>query len=133
MTMKLLNLKAYMRIQNRFSGGVTGNRRSRTGLMSAAPGREPTSTGMAGSWPLLLCLGWLVWPAAGSAQPTNYADEHDVAGYVRTRLYWPDAAPADRNAAAFRYKHLLYVDNGGIRPNLTNMANLYADPERQRA
>ncbi len=131
--MKPLNLKTDMKIQNRFSAGVTGNRRGRTGLLTAAPGRAPTSTWVASSLLLLLCLGWLALPGPASAQPANYTNEQVVADYVKGRLYWPDAAPADRNAAAFRYKHLLYVNNSGVRPDLTNMVHLYGDQERQRA
>ena len=81
---------------------------------------------------LLLCLAWLSFPGAALSQP-NYTNETEVASYVRQMLYWPDADPTNRNLAAFRYQHLLYTEDGGIRPVLTNMVNLYGAAERARA
>jgi len=81
---------------------------------------------------LLLCLAWLALPGTAFGQP-NYTNATEVASYVKQMLYWPDAYGTDRNLAAFRYKHLLYVNAGGIRPDLTNMASLYGVAERTRS
>ena len=41
--------------------------------------------------------------------------------------------PTNTNLAAFRYKHLLYVNDGALRANATNIANLYGAAETARA
>lgn len=77
---------------------------------------------------ILLCLTGLACSGAAFADATNVADS------VRQKLYWPDAAPAERNIAAFRYKVLLYTDDGtGIRADTAEMNTLYGAAERIRA
>lgn len=80
---------------------------------------------------LLLCLAGLILPGAALGQPTNYADETAVVGYVKSLLYWPDAT--DKPAAAFRYKHLLYTNDNGIRARLNNFSDYYGATSRSRA
>ncbi|WP_168433429.1 hypothetical protein [Pontiella sulfatireligans] len=79
---------------------------------------------------LLFCLAWLA--CSGSALALGSTDEAAVADYVKDILYWPDAA--DQNAAAFRYKVLLYTnETSGVRANTANMGTLYGTAERTRA
>lgn len=78
---------------------------------------------------LLVCLAW---PGIAWGEP-DYTNENAVAGFVKQMLYWPDATTTNKNSAAFRYKHLLYVNKDGIRPDLTNMPSLYADAERAKS
>ena len=82
---------------------------------------------------LLLCAACLALPGLLSAQPANFTNETVVATYLKGMLYWPNADATNRNIAAFRYKHLLFADAGGLAPVVTNMANLYGTPERARA
>ena len=82
--------------------------------------------------PILLCLAGLA--CSGSALGVDYSNEVAVADYVKPMLYWPDSDPADRDIAAFRYKVLLYTDDGtGIRADTANMGTLYGAVERTRA
>lgn len=78
---------------------------------------------------LMLCLAWMARPCIAQGQP-NYTNDLEVAGFVKQMLYWPDARTTNKSTAAFRYKHLLYVNKNGIRPDLTNMVNLYRGEER---
>ena len=46
----------------------------------------------------------------GDSTDTKHANEIEVSKFVRQMLYWPDATnQAQRDLAAFRYKHLLYA------------------------
>ncbi|MFO1478388.1 MAG: hypothetical protein U1F98_17280 [Verrucomicrobiota bacterium] len=81
----------------------------------------------------LLCAACLAAALAAHGQPASYTNDTVVAAYVKGLLYWPDADPANRSVAAFRYKHLLYADSGEIAPVATNMASLYGPAERSRA
>ena len=79
----------------------------------------------------LLCLAWLALPGRVQAQP-NYNDPTNVANYVREMLYWPDTT--NKNAAAFRYKVLLYTNEaGGIRADKPDLSALYGAAEQARA
>ncbi|VGO17933.1 hypothetical protein PDESU_06535 [Pontiella desulfatans] len=80
------------------------------------------------------CLTVFVGLACLACFGTAFANETNVAESVRQKLYWPDAAPAQRDIAAFRYKVLLYTDSGtGIRADAANMGALYGAAERSRA
>jgi len=80
---------------------------------------------------LMLLLAWLALPAGVQAQP-NYNDPTNVANYVREMLYWPDTT--NKNAAAFRYKVLLYTNEaGGIRADKPDLSTLYGAAEQARA
>lgn len=80
------------------------------------------------------CLVWLVLPGSGLAQPANYTNETVVANYVKGLLYWTEADPTNRNAAAFRYKDLLYTNEAtGIRPDRSRLSTFYGAAERARA
>jgi hypothetical protein len=81
---------------------------------------------------LLLLVGWLALPARALAQPADYTNETDVANYVNGILYWSPGSP-NNSTAAFRYLTLLYTNDGGVAPNITNMPNLYGDAERALA
>jgi len=77
---------------------------------------------------LLVCLAWL------ACSGTALANETNVANSVTQMLYWPDAEPAERDIAAFRYKVLLYIDDGiGMRADTESMSTLYGVAERTRA
>lgn len=60
-----------------------------------------------------------------------------LAAFVDEILYYPSAAAGtvlDPNEAAFRYRHLLYEqDGGGIRPNFDLLPGFYGDDERNLA
>ena len=75
-----------------------------------------------------MCFACLAWPGRALGQPTNYADEVAVASYVKQMLYWPDAPPAERPSTAFRYKHLLYTNDGGVRAQLESFLTTTATP-----
>lgn len=80
------------------------------------------------------CLVWLALPGSGLAQPANYTNETVVANYVKGLLYWTEADPTNRNAAAFRYKDLLYTNEAtGIRPDRSRLGTFYGPLERARA
>lgn len=125
--MKTSNLEAIMKTQSQMSTGTRETPRRVTDQDRRSFGVP--ALGLA----LLFCLGWLALPGGLQAQPANYTNETVVANYVKGLLYWPDAAPADKNSAAFRYKHLLYIDYGGIRPDFTNMADLYTAADRTKS
>jgi hypothetical protein len=63
------------------------------------------------------------------------AADTNVADSVKQKLYWPDATTAEeQETAAFRYKVLLYTDDGsGIRADTDAMDSLYGAAERARA
>ena len=152
--MRTLNLKANMRTQNHFSAGAVSPAppMDREVLECGSPlplWNWPVSTesgrGLPQSKTLprwgqhlqtaaagLLCLAWLALPDAALGQP-NYTNETSVASYVKQMLYWPDAYPTNRDLAAFRYKHELYVNDGGVRADVTNIGKLYGAAERARA
>lgn len=126
--MKPLNLEAIMNTQNPFSAGTSEVPQWVRSLLPELSAVRASALAV-----LLCCLGWLARPNSVCAQPANYTNETVVANYVKGLLYWSDAAQPDKNAAAFRYKDLLYINSGSIRPDLTNMASLYTAQDRDRS
>ena len=106
------------------------------------PRTHPSDHGVSGSriaagWPtLLLCLAWLAGPVAVQGQPV-YTNAASVTHYVRQMLYWSDAAAGtngfDARDAAFRYKELLYTNDGGIHPDYSQMETFYGSAEQTRS
>ncbi len=69
-------------------------------------------------------------------QVIDFANTNAVANYANQLLYYPLASGGAfaKEQAAFRYKHLLYgQDGGGIRARFENIASLYGPDERLRA
>jgi hypothetical protein len=143
--MKTLNLNVTMKTQYRFCAARNQHGRN-TDFQSAlgdpitqkpAPRRGSqfhgarTSVRFAAVLSPLFGLALLLLPDRALGQPTNYANETNVAAYVKGLLYWPDAA--DKDAAAFRYKHLLYTNDSGIRARLDSFSDYYGATNRTRA
>jgi hypothetical protein len=71
----------------------------------------------------------------------NYANESLLDGIARKRLYYPDAdnsAAYPKDAAAFRYKHLLFARDASdpaerLRAQVESIGTLYGSEERIRA
>jgi hypothetical protein len=151
--MKLSNVEAHMNSKSSFSAAEfpwndRGGRNALESGRALPPWTNPSATQsprpslapfrltavrpVSGS--LLLCLGLALGalPATVRAQP-NYANENDVAAYVRQMLYWTDATGADKAIAAFRYKDLLYTNDSGVRPQLEKFPDYYDPAARDRA
>lgn len=79
-----------------------------------------------------LCLVFFGLSARVLAQP-NYANDTEVAAYVRQMVYWTDAVGADKAIAAFRYRDLLYTNDSGVRAQLEKFADYYDAAARDRA
>jgi hypothetical protein len=121
--MNTLNLKAAMKTPDHLGAGTSQS-------------LVPTSFGFTrpASWLILLVgLVWLNLPYRALSQLANYADESAVAAYVKQMLYWTNAPPTEQQMAAFRYKHLLYTNDAGIRPQQKSMTNFYGPRERVKS
>jgi hypothetical protein len=122
--MKTFNIEANMK------RAVPRSRRS--GITPLKRGVNEMRTATAALLPLLLSLVWLALPGKVLAPPANYTDETVVANYVKGMLYWRTDSTSN-NIAAFRYKHSIYVNDGALRANATNIANFYGTVEIARA
>ena len=67
---------------------------------------------------------------------TDYNNPSGVNAYVRKQLYYNDAQNSgtyDPGSTVFRYKKLLYADDGGIRARHEMMSDFYGPAERAHA
>ncbi len=129
--MKNSNFEVNMKTQKHLSGDGAQTDCS-CGRKSAANVQRVISRAVTGAATALLGLAWLGLTGSVRGQPI-YSNPTNVAAFVRGLLYWPDAYPTNHQNAAFRYKHLLYTNDAGMRADVTNIANLYGEQERDLA